>query len=578
MNIQMRNHKLLTQLPGELEHAVKCRCNQNCTLDDIANILQDIRKKPTVGKFIPYKRSAFNKKQPFRVEFKYKPKERVAEVAKKRNSCHNCGSTDHYANNCPKAKKKFYAIEKVPEEESTTEDYESYSMGDAIREPSDDDQDPREEFLLEYQEGTPLEIQDIQLEAGMPQDTANKTLCKHSQDAQTFLVTPTRGMAYIHGTATKITLCIDNSQHQLIIDSGTHCSIVARNYLDNHFPNWGKQLFPTKARNFKSTSGKMTSIGTIIKEIIIPHRKGNIRLNPELVVLDDAHIQGFLLGTDYQRMYGIDIHNSKNRHLTNGTHREKKLRLYKYQISTCDPLEESLNEFREAQFSTTLTRNQKPLGKIKGHDQELYLDVERPHPPMLRRHPYPESPETRKEIEKHINELLDMDVIRNIGHNEIVEITTPVLITWHEVNSRLCGDFRALNNYTKAHRQLKYSEARYGATQNECLCLVWALEKLHYYLEGAVFEVYTDCTALKYLLSMKTTNRHMLRWQIAIQEDRGNMANIYKEGKSHHNADGLSRWPLDNVRSNPAYDPDVAAKIPIQFMEIDGRKSFRFSE
>ncbi|MBW0465169.1 hypothetical protein O181_004884 [Austropuccinia psidii MF-1] len=66
-------------------------------------------------------------------------------------------------------------------------------------------------------------------------------------------------------------------------------------------------------------------------------------------------------------------------------------------------------------------------------------------------------------------------------------------------------------------RQLKNSEARYGATQNECLCLVWALEKLHYYLEGAVFEVYTDCTAFKSLLNMKTTNRHMLRWQIAIQ-------------------------------------------------------------
>ncbi|MBW0514562.1 hypothetical protein O181_054277 [Austropuccinia psidii MF-1] len=43
-----------------------------------------------------------------------------------------------------------------------------------------------------------------------------------------------------------------------------------------------------------------------------------------------------------------------------------------------------------------------------------------------------------------------MDVIRKIGHNEIVEITTPVLITWHDNKSRLCGDFRSLNNYTKA--------------------------------------------------------------------------------------------------------------------------------
>ncbi|MBW0563041.1 hypothetical protein O181_102756 [Austropuccinia psidii MF-1] len=87
-------------------------------------------------------------------------------------------------------------------------------------------------------------------------------------------------------------------------------------------------------------------------------------------------------------------------------------------------------------------------------------------------------------------------------------------------------------------RQLKDSESRYGATQTECLCLVWALEKLYYYLEGSVFEVYTDCTALKSLLNIKTTNRHILRWQIAIQEYRGNMTIIYKEGKSHTNADG----------------------------------------
>ncbi|MBW0583375.1 hypothetical protein O181_123090 [Austropuccinia psidii MF-1] len=75
-----------------------------------------------------------------------------------------------------------------------------------------------------------------------------------------------------------------------------------------------------------------------------------------------------------------------------------------------------------------------------------------PNTPMLRRPLYPESLETRKEIEKHINELLEMDVIRKMGHNEIVEITTPVLITWYDGKSRLCGDFRALNNYTKADR------------------------------------------------------------------------------------------------------------------------------
>ncbi|MBW0568818.1 hypothetical protein O181_108533 [Austropuccinia psidii MF-1] len=144
-----------------------------------------------------------------------------------------------------------------------------------------------------------------------------------------------------------MTVCIYNAQHPLIIDSGAHCSIVARNYLDNHFPNWEKQLLPTKAKNFKSASGKMTSIGKIIKEIIIPHRKGNIRLNPEFVVLDDAHIIGFLLGTDYQRMYGIDIYNSTNRHINIGTNKQKKLSLDIYQTSSQDPLEDLLKEFRE---------------------------------------------------------------------------------------------------------------------------------------------------------------------------------------------------------------------------------------
>ncbi|MBW0516742.1 hypothetical protein O181_056457 [Austropuccinia psidii MF-1] len=91
---------------------------------------------------------------PEAVELKDKFRERVAEVAKKKNSCHNCGSTDHYANNCPKAKKEVYAIEKVPEEESPTENSDPDSMVDAIREQSDEEKDPREEFLVEYQEET----------------------------------------------------------------------------------------------------------------------------------------------------------------------------------------------------------------------------------------------------------------------------------------------------------------------------------------------------------------------------------------------------------------------------------------
>ncbi|MBW0521904.1 hypothetical protein O181_061619 [Austropuccinia psidii MF-1] len=129
--------------------------------DNIENTIQDVRKRTNIGKYSPYKSNGFRKKQPFRVEFKDKPRERVAEVTKKKNYCHNCGSTDHYANNCPKAKKKVYAIEKVPEEESPTEHSASDPMGEATGEQSDEEKDPRGEFLVEYQEETLLEIKDI---------------------------------------------------------------------------------------------------------------------------------------------------------------------------------------------------------------------------------------------------------------------------------------------------------------------------------------------------------------------------------------------------------------------------------
>ncbi|MBW0498583.1 hypothetical protein O181_038298 [Austropuccinia psidii MF-1] len=213
----------------------KSQIMQKYRNDEIANTSQDVRKRTNIGKYSPYKSSGFKDKQPFRVELKDKLREGVAEVAKRKNSCHNCGSTDHYATNFPKGKKKVYAIEKVPEEESLTEYSKSDSMGNAIRQQSDEDQDPREECLVEYQEETPLEIQEIQLEAAMPQDTANKNLCKHTQAAQTFLVTPTKGIPYIHGTSTKMNFCIDHAQHTLMIDSGAHCSIVGKNYQDNHF-------------------------------------------------------------------------------------------------------------------------------------------------------------------------------------------------------------------------------------------------------------------------------------------------------------------------------------------------------
>ncbi|MBW0496612.1 hypothetical protein O181_036327 [Austropuccinia psidii MF-1] len=93
-----------------------------------------------------------------------------------------------------------------------------------------------------------------------------------------------------------------------------------------------------------------------------------------------------------------------------------------------------------------------------------------------------------------------------------------------------------------------------------------------------LFGVYTYCTSLESLFNMETTNRNMFRCVIAIEEYRGNMTIIYKEGEIHKNACGISQFPLENVTINPAYYLEVDAKIPINFMEVDRKKNFRFPQ
>ncbi|MBW0500566.1 hypothetical protein O181_040281 [Austropuccinia psidii MF-1] len=74
-------------------------------------------------------------------------------------------------------------------------------------------------------------------------------------------------------------------------------------------------------------------------------------------------------------------------------------------------------------------------------------------------------------------------------------------------------------------------------------------------MNGKTFNGITDCNAVKALLNMNTPNRHMLRFQIAIQEYRGNITIVHKSGSIHENSDGLSRLALANTSENPAWVP-----------------------
>ncbi|MBW0490366.1 hypothetical protein O181_030081 [Austropuccinia psidii MF-1] len=84
-----------------------------------------------------------------------------------------------------------------------------------------------------------------------------------------------------------------------------------------------------------------------------------------------------------------------------------------------------------------------------------------------------------------------------------------------------------------------------------------------------VSEFITDCDGVKKPVNMKTTNRHILRWKIAIQEYRANMIIVHETGNIHKNADGISRWALANTTDSPAYVPLAAEpQITIEHINI----------
>ncbi|MBW0467916.1 hypothetical protein O181_007631 [Austropuccinia psidii MF-1] len=68
---------------------------------------------------------------------------------------------------------------------------------------------------------------------------------------------------------------------------------------------------------------------------------------------------------------------------------------------------------------------------------------------------------------------------------------------------------------------------------------------------------------------MKNSNRHIPRWQIAMQEYRGNMTIVQKDENIHKNADVLRRLLLPNDIKNPSYVPEEASpQIPIEGISV----------
>ena len=91
-------------------------------------------------------------------------------------------------------------------------------------------------------------------------------------------------------------------------------------------------------------------------------------------------------------------------------------------------------------------------------------------------------------------------------------------------------------------RTLSEVERRYSQTEREALAIVWAMERLHLYLSGAKFTLYTDCKPVEMILGNPKSKppARIERWNLRIQDFDFNV--VYTSG-ANNASDFLSRHP-----------------------------------
>ncbi|MBW0588518.1 hypothetical protein O181_128233 [Austropuccinia psidii MF-1] len=300
------------------------------------------------------------------------------------------------------------------------------------------------------------------------------------QDAQLMKTKPNRGKGYTAGDSCITEVVIDNKPTKHLLDTGGFCSCVGKYFLKTCVQNFEDQFLPIDGIKFNSASNPMKALGIFETDFIFPHINGSSRITVEFVVMENCSSTHFILGNDYLIMYGIDLHNNKDRYFTIGDNKRQTFAFLPFKrqitVSKVAPVNLELEGFKyeqlnEAEVSFHLTDSQEnelfallydnkgafasekePLGENIGYEVDIILNIKRPYPPLLRRPAYPASPKSREALEIHIEEPMDLGVMRKVGHNEEVEITTPVIVAWKNGKSRMVGKFRALNTYTVPDR------------------------------------------------------------------------------------------------------------------------------
>ena len=100
-----------------------------------------------------------------------------------------------------------------------------------------------------------------------------------------------------------------------------------------------------------------------------------------------------------------------------------------------------------------------------------------------------------------------------------------------------------------ASKTLNKAQRNYTTTEKELLAVVDALDKFRTYLVGSDIIIFTDHSALKYLLTKQNAKARLIRWVLLLQEF--NLQIRDKKGVENVVADHQSRLTMAHNTHNP---------------------------
>ncbi|GKF27254.1 reverse transcriptase domain-containing protein [Tanacetum coccineum] len=120
-----------------------------------------------------------------------------------------------------------------------------------------------------------------------------------------------------------------------------------------------------------------------------------------------------------------------------------------------------------------------------------------------------------------------------------------------------------------ASKTMTEAQICYTTTEKEMLTVVYAFEKFRPYLVLSKNVVYTDHSALKYLMNKQDAKPRLLRWVLLLQEFDITIRD--KKGSQNLAADHLSR--LENPHKDVLKNKDINEHFPLETLGVISRKS-----